>query len=76
MSGGSRCRKHRQGTYQRDIAVDHRECVSFGYLISALHRELSAGDIHVLDIDSIISNDTKPDNLYIIDKDLCEVIDK
>ena len=44
--------------------------------LSALHRELSAEDIRVLDIDSIISNDTKPDNLYIIDKDLCEVIDK
>ena len=44
--------------------------------LSALHRELSAEDIRVLDIDSIISNDTKPDILYIIDKDLCEVIDK
>lgn len=44
--------------------------------LSALHRELSAKDIRVLDIDSIVSDNAKPDNLYIIDKDLCEVIDK
>lgn len=44
--------------------------------LSALHRELSAEDIRVLDIDSIVSSVAKPDNLYIIDKDLCEVIDK
>ena len=40
------------------------------------HDELSAEDIRVLDIDSIVSSVAKPDNLYIIDKDLCEVIDK
>ena len=52
-------------------------CRCFTYdELSALHRELSAEDIRVLDIDSIISNVAKPDNLYIIDKDLCEVIDK
>ena len=59
------------------LFVSSRLCRCFTHdELSALHRELSAEDIRVLDIDSIISNDTKPDNLYIIDKDLCEVIDK
>lgn len=44
--------------------------------LSDLHRELSAGDICALDIESIVLNDVKPDRIYIVDKDLCEVIDK
>ena len=44
--------------------------------LSVLHRELSAENICALDIGSAVPNDVNPVNIYIIDKDLCEVIDK
>lgn len=44
--------------------------------LSDLQRDLSAGEICVLDIESIVPNDMRPDRIFIVDKDLCEVIDK